>query len=390
MTLRVVGHLDPPVGLATILRGKAQKRIDEVDREGMVAVEAACRGRGLVIPPEVVESARVHVSPPQQAAIESLAHIQRKVALRQYETLRSCVIEPTTGVKIIQELRPVPSMAVVAPGAWDEQVPHALLSVLAAARVAGVPRRAVLLEPDAAGGVSPVSILAAGIGEATDVYRAGGVPGLVALSRGLLGFTPETVQLAGGSRLVQAAGELLYGRPQVPAYDLLVLTDSTSGVLPVVEILATWLADDPFSTVGLLTTSKRLVQRVEAHVDALPEPKPAWSRDLAQVPVVVRSTVEDMLAASTAVRVKYLVLLVSKPEQYLPQISHAAHVVLGDNAAALISRRAFAAGVLTAGGATAACENTGVYAFLRSMTIEKIGHKSAERLKVQLNQLTKT
>jgi len=215
------------------------------------------------------------------------------------------------------------------------------------------------------------------------------VPGLVALTRGWLGFTPERIEVAGGGRLVQAAGELLLGRPEVPSYDLLVCTDSTSGVLPVVEILSSWLTDDPFTTVGLLTTSKRLVQRVEAHLDALPEPKPAWTRDLAQIPVVVRATVEEMLAASAAVRVKYLVLLVSKPETYVPQLAHAAHVVLGDNAAALISRRAFAAGVLTAGGASAAAEATGVFAFLRTMIVEKIGHKAAERLKVQLNQLTK-
>ncbi|MBU1245061.1 histidinol dehydrogenase [Myxococcota bacterium] len=390
MALRVVGQLDPPSGLATVLRGRAQKRIDEIEKEGMTAVESACRGRGLVIAPDVVEAALVHVTPPQQAALESLVHIHRKIALRQYETLRSCVIEPTTGVKITQEVRPVPSMAVVAPGTWDEQVPHALLSVLAAARVAGVPRRAVLLEPDSAGGVSPVSILAAGLGEATDIYRTGGVPGLVALSRGWLGFVPEKTELCGGSRLVQAAGEILHGRSEVPAYDMLVLTDSTSGVQPVLEILSSWLADDPFSTVGFLTTSRRLVQRMETHLDALPEPRPAWTRDLAQIPVVVRQTVEEMITASSAVRVKYLVLLVSKPEQYIPQIFHASHIVLGDNAAALISRRAFAAGVLTAGGLKASCETTGVFSFLRSVTIEKIGHKTAERLKVQLNQLTKS
>jgi len=390
MALRVVAQLDPPSGLATILRGKAQKKIDDIEKEGINAVESACRGRGLTIAPDVVEAARVHVTPPQQAALESLAHIHRKVALRQYETLRPCVIEPTTGVKITQELRPVPSMAVVAPGTWDEQAPHALLSVLAAARVAGVPRRAVLLEPDAAGGVTPVSILAAGLGEATDIFRTGGVPGLVALSRGWLGFTPERTELAGGSRLVQAAGEILHGRPAVPAYDLLVLTDSTSGVLPVLEILSSWLADDPFSTVGFLTTTRRLVQRMEAHLDALPEPKPAWTRDLAQLPVVVRQTVEEMIAASAVVRVKYLVLLVSKPELYIPQIFHADHIVLGDNAAALISRRAFAAGVFTAGGLHASCDSSGVFSFLRSVTIEKIGHKTADRLKVQLNQLTKT
>jgi histidinol dehydrogenase len=171
---------------------------------------------------------------------------------------------------------------------------------------------------------------------------------------------------------------------------MLVLTDSTSGVQPVLEILSSWLADDPFSTVGFLTTSRRLVQRMETHLDALPEPRPAWTRDLAQIPVVVRQTVEEMITASSAVRVKYLVLLVSKPEQYIPQIFHASHIVLGDNAAALISRRAFAAGVLTAGGLKASCETTGVFSFLRSVTIEKIGHKTAERLKVQLNQLTKS
>ncbi len=389
MGLRIVPRLDPPAGIPTILRSKAQKRMDEIEKEGIRALESVTRGRGLVITPDVVEAARQHVTPPQQAALESLSHIQHKVALRQYESIRPCVLDPTTGVKIVQEIRPVSSMAVVAPGTWDEQVPHVLSAELAAARVAGVPRRAVFLEPDAAGGVSPVSILAAGIGEATEIYRAGGVQALMALARGWMGFVPERTDLAGGNRLTHAAYAQLFGAPALPKYDLLVVTDSQSGVIPVMDILSTWLNDDPLSTVGFCTTSSRLVARMESHMNELSSPKPAWTRDLSQVPVVVSSTVDEALRQSAAYRVEYLVLLVARPEQYVPQIQHASHIVMGDNASAWISRRAFHAGVLGADAGNT-LGNSGVYSYLRSVTVEKINHKAAERLRVHLNQICRT
>ncbi len=390
MALRLVEQLEAPPQMATLLRGKAQKRIEESEQAGFAGVEAACRGRPLVIGPELVELARGHVTPPQQAALESLFHIQRKVALRQYETLRPCIVDPTTGVKISQEIRPLQSVAIVAPGSWEEQVPHELGAFLTAAAIAGVPRRVALLEPDAAGGVSPVNILAASMGEATEIFRAGGVAGLVGLLSGWFGPVPEKILVAGQNRLVRAAWEILHGIRPVSGYDLLVLTDSTSGVQPVLEIFSNWLTDDPNSAVGFLTTSRRLVARMESHLAALPEPRAPWTRDMEHVPVVVRSTVEEMVAESARHRVRYLVLLVSKPESCLPRLGRADHIVVGDHAAALAARRAFAAGGVWAGDCIHPDETSGVFAFLRTQTVQKIGHKAAERLRVQLALLSKS
>lgn len=390
MTLRIVDRLESPAQTATLLRGKAQKRIEEAEQAGFAGIEAACRGRPLIIGPDLVELSRTHVTPPQTAALESIFHIQRKVALRQYETLRPCIVEPTTGVKISQEIRPLQSMAIVVPGSWDEQVPHELGALLCAAVVAGVPRRMVLLEPDAAGGVSPVSILAAGMGEATEIFRAGGVEALVGLLAGWFGPVPDKILVAGQNRVVRAAWEILHGIRPTPLYDLLVLTDSTSGVQPVMEIFSNWLTDDPHSTVGFLTTSRRLAGRMEAFLDELPNPKEPWTHDMERVPVVIRPTVDEMVEESARHRVRHLVFLVSKPDGYTSRLAHADHVVVGDHAAGLASRRVFAAGGVWAGDRVHPDETSGVFAFLRTQTIEKIGHKAAERLRVQLSLLTKS
>ena len=91
MALHIVERLESPAQMATVLRGKAQKRIEEAEQIGLAGIKAACRERPLIIGSDLIELARTHVSPPQQAALESLFHIQRKIALRQYETLRPCI-----------------------------------------------------------------------------------------------------------------------------------------------------------------------------------------------------------------------------------------------------------------------------------------------------------
>lgn len=389
MALHIVERLESPTQTATVLRGKAQKRIEEAEQMGFSGIKAACRERPFIIGSDLIELARTHVSPPQQAALESLFHIQRKVALRQYETLRPCILEPTTGVKISQDIHPLQSVAIVAPGNWDNHVPHELGGLLVAASVAGVSRRVVLLEPDAAGGVSPISILSAGMGEATEIFRAGGIPGLVGLLAGWFGPVPEKIVIAGNNRLVRAAWEILLGVRSLPKYDLMVLTDSTSGVQPLLDIFAHWLTDDPYSNAALLTTSRRLVSRLDEQLQALPTPKAPWTHDMERVPIVVLSTMEELVTVSAQHHVRYLVLMVSKPDLYISRLKHADHIVVGDHAAALVSRRIFAAGGIRAGDSIDSDEISGVFSFLRSQTVEKMSHKAAERLRVQLSLVTK-
>jgi len=254
----IVNNLTPVAGQSTALKSKASKRIKSIISAGISNIEKKTKGRGLIIPESTLEISQHHVNSHVASTIELLIRIQEKVATRQYETIRPCTLEPTAGIKIKQEVRSVDSMAVVANGEYGTEIPEIMASLLIGARIAGVSSRIVLLKPDINGGISPISLYAAYLADATHVFRTGGAEGLVALSRGWLCDVPEKVFLPEGNQMEMAVYKDLLKNPWKELIDLLVFTDSKAGVEPIINILASWIQDNPYGRVALVTTSKRV------------------------------------------------------------------------------------------------------------------------------------
>jgi histidinol dehydrogenase len=383
----IVDKLSISPKISSTLKSKASKKIKTIKDAGMNGVLQKTKGKGLEISFEIIETANFHLSAPVQASIESIVRIQEKVALRQYETIRPCTMEPTAGVKIKQIVKPVKSMAVVAPGIWDKEVPHELTSIIVAANVAGVSKRMVFLEPDAAGGISPLSLYAANLSEATHVWRTGGAHALVNLFSGNFDDIPERIFLIGGDRLDRVIFNILSKIEQNENIDLVLLIDSQSGIVPVIETIESFKNNNPLSNIQLVTTSKRILKKIEQYIEKISENKPLLLNDFKKLPVLIASSIEHALSEISKVNIDYLSLFISKPESIISDISSVNHILIGDIISPLVSKRGLGTGVIKNYDSGVVHEATGVYSFLKTFTVEKISAKAGERIRTCFKQI---
>lgn len=379
--MRQVPQLETVAEPSTSLKAKATRRVEELVARGETLLTEGAHGKGLLIGQKTLELAAGHLTTPQRAALEGFLRFQEKVALRQYQTVRPCAVEPTAGITFHQEIHSVSSMAVVADGTWSDEIPEGLAAQLVAARIAGVPKRMVLLKPDRAGGVSPLSLFVCHLGEATHVYRTGGVEGMVGLFEGWLGPVPNKVHLLGGNRLERIVLGKLVQREKKNRIDLVVLADSKAGVESILEILGTSIQDNPLLKAALVTTSKRVLKRVDQLMEIHPKRDAYWFRDLKQVQVLVQPSMEVALETLGSYMIDYLVPLSSQPEQVIASLSSVNHFVLGDTIGPLISKRALGVGSLGESRVEEGVGGSGIFNYLRTVTIEEVSMKAGERLK---------
>jgi histidinol dehydrogenase len=387
--MKIVSYPKAKSGPSSNLKAKASQIIKETKDKGPSILEVTANGRGVYINPETLIIAGDHVDIPLKGTLEQFIRIQEKVALRQYETVRPCSIEPTAGIKIHQEVRAIESMAVVAPGEWGEEIPETMASILVAARIAGVSKRIVLLRPDSSGGISPVSLFAAGLAEATDVYRAGGVPGMVGLTEGWTGDIPEKIFLVGGTRLERMVHNTLVKTRLKKSLDLVVFADSKSGVEPILATLSSWFQDNPFGKALFITTSKRILNRLEVHIAKEPEPRPYWWKELQNLQVVIAPSFENALEILKDFSIDYLAPFTSQSLDKILALPSVNHYVFGDMISPLISKRGLFTGITAGNQITDGFGPSGVFSFLRTITIEEIDVKAGERLKAGFRQLNR-
>ncbi len=361
--------LPEPRPMATRLRSRVNKAIEKIREQGPLEVlEKQGHGRGLEIGSDILQIAEHHLQPPQIGALETIHDLHDKIALRQYETLRPFTMEPTSGLRLSQQVLPVYSMAVVGSGSWDAQMPAVFMGPLVAAEVAGVRHRWAFLEPDGHGGISPVSLHAARLGRPTKVFRAGGMATLVALHDGVLGQVPDRVVLVGGDRLVRAAHEILFGTGRSRGYGLVVLCDADAVPDAIVDVLSRWLRIEPYRPTAVVTTSKMVHRKLRSR--SAPEPVPSWWGDFENAVLVHVSGTYQALDMVNRVRPDMVVLMGPSFEELASEV-RASHVLVG---------RYSEPAVLAMAGSLAALGRSGVLDYLTIHGIHVSTPQTASRL----------
>jgi histidinol dehydrogenase len=378
--MRFVSSLEPRKNQASSLIGKARRIIKNCQKEGVVELEKATCGKGLDIPLEITEKAADFLSEPVRVSLERIVRIQEKIALKQYETLRPSHLKPTAGIKITQNVKRLEKMAVSASGVWGEEIPESLASILISARIAGVPDRILLLKPDENGGISPVSLYTAGLAEATKIFRAGGNSGMVALQSGFLGKIPDKHFLVGGDRIERTVYQELCAKHQLPVLDLAILLDSKSSIEPVIEMMKAWVQDEPDSAIQLFSTSKRVINRIQNHLEnyEINNEKEWWWPDFKKIPIMMLETSDDFIDVFRNCAVRYMIMLIEDSDKIYNNLTYVDHAVSGDVIPSMISKRVLSAGVINSDFSNS---SQGVFAFLRTSTFEKIGTQAGNRLK---------
>jgi histidinol dehydrogenase len=342
------------------------KQFDRAD-VGELEVPAAQRRRAW----------RALTAPQRRALADAAESLARYHAAQRPRALR---VQVRPGVVVGRVPRALQRVGLYAPGG-RAAYPSSVLMMAVPARVAGVEERVLCSPPGMDGEPAQAVLAAAHLAEVERVFRVGGAQSIAAMALGTASVPRVDKVVGPGNAYVQAAKLLLQGRvgtdtPAGPSESLIV-ADAEAEPRMIARELLCQAEHGPDSCSIAVVISEALAQAAAEEVEELlpQEPRAAVIRQAldARGAILTAATLEEALAFSEEVAPEHLLLLVRKPERWLPRVRHAGSVFLGrDSAVALGDYSSGSNHVLPTGGAARWSSGLQVEDFVRWVTWQKV------------------
>ncbi len=217
---------------------------------------------------EEIREARNMVEPELLAVMErALKNIRD---YHQMQVRHSWFDSRPDGTILGQKITALESVGVYVPGG-KAAYPSSVLMNIIPAEVAGVKRIVMVTPPGRDGKVNPVTLTAAHLAGATEVYKAGGAQAVAALAFGTESI-PRVNKIVGpGNIFVALAKKAVYGHVSIDSIagpsEILVLADDTANPRFVAADLLSQAEHDELASAILITTSEKLARQVSLEVD---------------------------------------------------------------------------------------------------------------------------
>jgi len=313
------------------------------------------------------------------AAIESAA-----AAIRAFHAAqaRSPVrVETVPGIVCELVWRPLEAVGLYVP-AGGAPLPSTALMLAVPAALAGCRERILVSPPRRDGSIDPAVLVAARVGGATAVYKAGGAQAIAALAFGT-GSVPRVAKIFGpGNAWVTEAKRQVAADPEGAATDL---PAGPSELLIVADRSAepAWLAADLLAQaehaadaqVLLVTADAGLARAVAGEVErqaaTLPR-REVLAQSLAASRILVVESLAEALDVAASYAPEHLLVAIAEPERWRDQIGPAGAVYLGATTAGSLGDYATGANhTLPTGGAARASGGLTLADFLRATTFQR-------------------
>ena len=333
------GLLSRQVGIQDVLP-KASEIITEVASEGDKALfnytekfDGAKLDRLLVSQQEIA-SAYESVD---EALMASLGQAAENIfAFHDEQRERDFwLTEVTPGVLVGQKVVPLESIGAYVPGGRASYPSSALMTVIPA-KVARVPRIVVCTPPDSVGQINPLTLVAADIAGADEIYKLGGVQAIAAMAFGTESIDRVHKIVGPGNNYVTAAKLLVREAVEIdfPAgpSEVLIIVDRTANPSVVAADMIAQAEHDPNSIAVLVTTDELMAQavaeeiRIQATAVARGE---IVEQSLEHCAILVASSLEEAVDFSNAFAPEHLEIITSNPMEVLEEVRNAGSVFLG-------------------------------------------------------------
>jgi histidinol dehydrogenase len=243
--------------------------------------------------------------------------------------------EVSPGVIVGQKVVPLDSVGAYVPGGRATYPSSALMSVIPA-KVAGVPRIVVCTPPKADGSVNPLTLVAAELAGADEIYKVGGVQAIAAMAFGTDTIARVNKIVGPGNVYVTAAKMLVRGSVEIdfPAgpSEVLIIADRCADPGVLAADMIAQAEHDPHSLAVLITEDELLANAVveEATIQARDAARAEIvSQSLEHSAVLVASSMLEAVDFTNAFAPEHLEIITSDPMAILRNISHAGSVFLG-------------------------------------------------------------
>ena len=320
-----------------------QQIVDDVKERQDAAVfeytekfdKAVIDSSNIRVTPEEIEEAMKLVEP-------SLLEVMKKSMknIRDYHQMQvqhSWFDSRPNGTILGQKVTALESVGVYVPGG-KAAYPSSVLMNIIPAEVAGVKRIVMVTPPGRDGKVNPVTLTAAYLAGATEVYKVGGAQAVAALAFGTESI-PRVNKIVGpGNIFVALAKKAVYGHVSIDSIagpsEILVLADETANPRFVAADLLSQAEHDELASAILVTTSMELAKAVSAQVDEIVKElsrKEILEKSLENFGyILVTETMEDAISTANEIASEHLEIVTKNPFEVMTKIQNAGAIFIGE------------------------------------------------------------
>ena len=235
-----------------------------------------------------------------------------------------------------QKITPLASVGVYVPGG-KAAYPSSVLMNIVPAQVAGVSQIVMVTPCNAQGKVNPVTLVAAHLAGATQVYKAGGAQAVAALAFGTESI-PRVDKIVGpGNIYVALAKKAVYGHVSIDSIagpsEILVIADETANPRYVAADLLSQAEHDELASAILVTTSQKLAEEVAGEVDQFRQElsrKEILEKSLENYGyILVVDSLQEAVDTANDIASEHLEIVTANPFEVMTKIRNAGAIFLG-------------------------------------------------------------
>ncbi len=264
----------------------------------------------------------------------SMANIR---AYHEMQIRRSWFDSKPDGTLLGQKITALERVGVYVPGG-KAAYPSSVLMNIIPAKVAGVDKIVMVTPPGKDGKVNPVTLTAAHLAGADEVYRVGGAQAVAALAFGTESI-PRVNKIVGpGNIFVALAKKAVYGHVSIDSIagpsEVTVLADEGADPRFAAADLLSQAEHDELASAILVTTSRELAEKVSEEVDRFVERlsrKEILEKSLENYGyILVADSMDAAVETVNAIAPEHLEILTANPFETMTKIRNAGAIFLGE------------------------------------------------------------
>ena len=323
--------------------GTVQEIVEDVKKRGDEALfEYTRKFDHAEITPENIRVTEEEIREAMESVDEKLLKVMKKsmANIRDHherQKRQSWFESRPDGTILGQKITALESAGVYVPGG-KAAYPSSVLMNIIPAKVAGVGRIAMVTPPGKDGKVNPVTLTAAHLAGATEVYKVGGAQAIAALAFGTESI-PRVNKIVGpGNIFVALAKKAVYGHVSIDSIagpsEILVIADDSANPRYVAADLLSQAEHDELASAILVTTSQELPKKVPEEVDSFLQT--LSRRDILEKSldhygyILVVDTLEEAVATANEIASEHLEIVTRNPFEVMTKIQNAGAIFIGE------------------------------------------------------------
>lgn len=265
-----------------------------------------------------------------------------KARLEKTESIIKSILKNKTinndGIKISKKFIPIQSVGCYIPGGLAKYPSSVIMSVVPA-KVAGVKRVVVVSPPNSDGKIDPLTIVAANICGANEIYKTGGAQSIAALSYGTKTISKVDKIVGPGGSFVTTAKSLLSDQTGIDMIagptELGIIADNSTNPKFVALDLISQAEHSSDTFCYLITTSEKLAKSVSKIISELLSKIQRGNIVKSSLKnngfIAICRTKSDMIKLANTLAPEHLEIMAKNPESLSSKITTPGLILLGNN-----------------------------------------------------------